>query len=490
MIAISSCFLFRPSDAGYLVPSKSLPNNTLPTPARQLGRRLGPLLLLAALVLLFTGCTGRNLGASDEGWSPVVAAEGMVYVGTIQGQVLALKECDSKSVRDRECDSVRDSGDPVKLLWTFPANPEDSIGGVYNSPVIGPELVYVAALNGTLYALDKRTGSLEWERSALPGETGEPAALVGGPVLSPNDDTVLVGSEDGNLYAYDAETGIPSRGFPFQTGGKIWSTPAVKDGVVYFGSHDKNVYAVDLSSGELKWESPFTTQGVVVARPLLFKNLVIIGSFDKNLYALRAENGIPVWGGQSIPGIQLFEGAGNWFWAGAVANESQIFAPAMDGKIYATDKNGELLWDEPSQLGSPIVSTPVLVHQRLVVATRDGQVNLLDVQNGRIISGLPRLPSEVKAPLSAPPPTSTPTPTPTPPPASRRAPRPTATPSPLDPANQAPSPVDQSDSVFIGTQDGIVYRLRVTGQRQNHLWCFDTEEKKMLAITECSAAKE
>ena len=67
---------------------------------------------MAALALLFTGCTGRNLGASDEGWSPVVAAEGMVYVGTIQGQVLALKECDSKSVKDRECDSVRDSGDP------------------------------------------------------------------------------------------------------------------------------------------------------------------------------------------------------------------------------------------------------------------------------------------------------------------------------------------------------------------------------------------
>ncbi len=446
MIAIFSYFFFRPSNNGSLVPSASLPANTLPKSARQPGRRLGALLLLAALALLTTGCNaGRNLGASDRGWSPVVAAEGMVYVGTVQGQVLALN----------------DNGSSVSLQWTFPSIEEDFIDGVYNSPVVGPDLVYVAALNGILYALTKDGGKdqgIGWSR--VVGNESERAALVGGPVLSPDGQIVLVGSEDGNLYAYDAKTGTPRNGFPFQTGGKIWSTPAVKDGVVYFGSRDKNIYAVDLRSGEEKWR--WETGGAVVAQPLLFKDLVVIGSFDKSLYALRAEDGTPVWGGQSFPGLQLFEGAGNWFWAGAVANNSSIFAPAMDGKVYAIDGNGNLRWEQ--QLGSPIVSTPVLVPLGLIVATRDGEVNRLDVDNG-IISGLPRLPSEVKAPLSAPP--------------------------AIDPANQDFSQVDQSDSVFIGTQDGIVYRLRVTsGQSENLLWCFDTEEKKMLSITECSSAKE
>ncbi len=146
MIAIFSFCFFRPFNTGSLVPSESLPADTLAIPARQLGRRLGMLLLLAALVLLFTGCTGRNLGASDQGWSPVVAADGMVYVGTIQGKVLALE----------------DSRSSVSLRWAFPANAEDTIGGVYNTPVVGPDLVYVAALDGTLYALDKRSGDLGW----------------------------------------------------------------------------------------------------------------------------------------------------------------------------------------------------------------------------------------------------------------------------------------------------------------------------------------
>ncbi len=443
MIAIVSYFFFHPGDNGALARSEILPAKTLAIPKRQLGRRLGALLLLAALPLLITACTGRNLGASDRGWSPVVAAEGTVYVGTIQGQVLALK----------------DNGNSVSLQWVFPANEEDSIGGVYNSPVVGPDLLYVAALNGTLFALDKRTGDVGW--SVVVGDADEPASLVGGPVLSPDNTIVVVGSEDGNLYAYDARSGSLRRGYPFEGAeDKIWSTPAIKDGVVYFGSHDKNVYAVDLRSGEEKWR--WETGGAVVARPLLFKDLVIIGSFDKNLYALRAEDGTPVWGGQSFPGLQLFEGAGNWFWAGAVANNSSIFAPAMDGKIYAIDGNGNLRWEQ--QLGSPIVSTPVLVPLGLIVATRDGEIKRLDVDNG-VISGLPRLPSEVKAPLSAV--------------------------TAIDPANPDLSQVDQSDSVFIGTQDGIVYRLRVTsGQSQNHLWCFDTEQKIQLANSECSATKE
>ena len=443
MKAIFSYFSFRPSNNGSLAPSESLPAPTPPLPARQLGRRLGALLLLAALSPLFAACTGRDLGASDEGWSPVVAAEGMVYVGTIKGQVLALK----------------DSGNAVSLQWTFPANEEDFIDGVYNSPVVGPDMVYVAALNGTLYALDKLTGILDW--SVVVGDVSAPASLVGGPVLSPDNTTVLVGSEDSNLYAYDAKTGSLRRGYPFEEPqDKIWSTPVVKDGVVYFGSHDKNVYAVDLRSGEEKWR--WETGGAVVARPLLFKDLVVIGSFDKALYALRADDGTPVWGGQSFPGLQLFEGAGNWFWAGAVANNSSIFAPAMDGKVYAIDGNGNLRWEQ--QLGSPIVSTPVLVPLGLIVATRDGEVNRLSPESG-LISGLPRLPSEVKAPLSA-----------------LEA---------IDPASQDFSQVDQSDSVFIGTQDGIVYRLRVTsGQSHNILWCFDTEQKIQLPISECSVAKE
>ena len=82
-------------------------------------------ILLIILAFSVTGCNaGRNLGAQDKGWSPVVASEGVVYVGSITGQVLALK----------------DDGRSVQLIWSFPENEDESIGGVYNPPVVGPEL--------------------------------------------------------------------------------------------------------------------------------------------------------------------------------------------------------------------------------------------------------------------------------------------------------------------------------------------------------------
>ena len=45
------------------------------------------------------------------------------------------------------------------------------------------------------------------------------------------------------MYALDATTGAKAWSFP--TGGRVFSSPAVADGVVYVGSEDFNVYALE-----------------------------------------------------------------------------------------------------------------------------------------------------------------------------------------------------------------------------------------------------
>ena len=406
------------------------------------------IILLISFGLATTGCNaGKNLGSQDRGWSPVVASDGMVYVGSVSGKVLALK----------------DDGRSVHLMWSFPENEDDSIGGVYNPPVVGPELLYVSALNGTLYALDKRTGQLDgvgW--SVIVGNPDNPSSLVSGAALSPDKSTVVVGSSDGNLYAYDARTGMLRSGYPFESPqDMIWSTPVIDHGVVYFGSHDHNIYAVDLASGTEKWRRE--TGGAVIASPLVFKNRIIVGSFDRKLYVLREEDGVPLWGDESpFPGMQTFSKADNWFWAGAVADNSTVFAANMDGNVYAVDNEGNLRWKQ--QLDAPIASTPVVMPTGLVVATKKGEVKRLDLYNGTV-NGLPRLTSEVRAPLSI---------------------TTTVNPNSIDFSRE-----DQSDSVYIGTHDGLIYRLRVnSNQNQSHLWCFDSKEQIQLANAECSASKE
>jgi outer membrane protein assembly factor BamB len=250
---------------------------------------------------------------------------------------------------------------------------------------------------------------------------------VSAPALDESRTVVMVGSEDHNLYAYDALTGAPLSWSPFTTGDKIWSTPIVRNSTIYFGSHDHNVYAVDLANGQEKWH--FAAEGAVVAQPLLFQDMIIIGSFDRKLYALNAEDGTLQWD---------FE-ADNWFWAGAVANNLTVFAPSMDGNIYALDSAGNLLWKH--QMGGPIVSTPVLLSQGLVVAAEQGQLSLLDpspegAEQGQVITALPDLQALVKAPLF---------------------------------------PLEDGDSVLVGAQDSTVRRIQITAG-QEVLWCFNTEQ--------------
>ena len=64
----------------------------------------------------------------------------------------------------------------------------------------------------------------------------------------------------------------------------------------------------------------------------------------------------------------------NWFWAGAVTDGRTIFAPSMDGNIYAVDGSGRVLWMH--DVGASIVSTPVMLPEGLVVAARDGTMTV------------------------------------------------------------------------------------------------------------------
>lgn len=310
--------------------------------------------------------------------------------------------------------------------------------GSYDIPAFGERLMYISGVDGYLYAIDREfkhgnrqdNEDLGWRQPV--GDEFDLKPLVAGPALHPDPDLpiIIVGSEDGKLYFYDADLGGNALG-SFTAAGKIWSTPVIKDGTVYFGSHDKNVYAVNVVDRTAEWK--FATGGPVAGRPLLFNDLVVVGSFDKNLYGLEAKSGDKRW---EIKGT-------NWFWAGAVANESTIFAPNMDGNIYAIDKEGKLLWKY--DLGSPIVSRPALVPNALVVAAKNGrQISLLDTNTSttnRLIDSEFVTNSEIKAPIFV-----------------------------------------HGNTIYVGTQDSTIIRLDIFTDRAGRpnleeAWCWDTKSE-------------
>ncbi|MEF8827254.1 MAG: PQQ-binding-like beta-propeller repeat protein, partial [Halapricum sp.] len=69
-----------------------------------------------------------------------------------------------------------------------------------------------------------------------------------------------------------------------ETDGGIRSSPAVADGVVYVGSNDGNVYALDADDGTERWT--FQTGQRVRSSPAVTSDAVYVGSADAYVYAI------------------------------------------------------------------------------------------------------------------------------------------------------------------------------------------------------------
>ena len=426
------------------------------------GSRIG---ILALWVLIATiamvGCTGRQLGGSVEGWSPVALSAAInpdeplvIYVvAKLSGDLKDLARSrgfDEDTFKDDENKVkvkalINDSSGTLRVKWSFPPlGSGTGIEGSLSPPAISDPLglIFVSTISGELFAIDTETGTVGengWNRQV----SADGAALIAGPALgrTENDsgqpiDVVVVGSENSNLYAFDATNGDPLSWSPF-TGAsdKIWSTPVINDGNIYFGSHDGSVYAVSLQSGEQLWK--FNIGSAVVAKPLIVDDMLIVGSFDKKLYAIDIRRNTR----GSDRKLWEFEGR-NWFWASAITDDTSIFAPSMDGNVYALDKTGQLQWSY--NMGTQIVATPGWVPEGLAVADKDGKIALLDtVQLLRDPTG-PYIPftnenirdAEVKVQLI---------------------------------------PIAYDNSVIVSAEDGRIWRFRIsTGLTQ--VWCFDASD--------------
>src|SRR5436309_11870262 len=155
---------------------------------------------------------------------------------------------------------VYDSPGPAQfkgVKWTFKTG-----GAIVASPVIADGIVYIASLDGHIFAIDQETGKEKWNfKSRMP--------IASTPTI--NSGNVYFVSSAGSLAALDAANGKPKWVFateferkfearnlhgypsPAQTIPDAWdiwtSSPAIANGKVYFGSGDGNVYAVTADTG-------------------------------------------------------------------------------------------------------------------------------------------------------------------------------------------------------------------------------------------------
>jgi outer membrane protein assembly factor BamB len=303
------------------------------------------LLLVVLLIVGVTvsGCYGRT---QTVGWSGAITADDTLFIASVDGNLIALNTSDGTR------------------RWGVPLG--TSSVAVYGTPAVVGDLVYVGGYNGKVYAISSSVGA---KRQVHPVDSNlQP--IVSGVVAA--GDSVYFGCSDGKVYALNAAELYEEWESP--TGGKIWSTPVVDGGTIYIGSFDKKLYALNAVDGSKKWE--FETGGAIVAPPLVYNNTVYVGSFDRHLYAVDANSGSLRWRSEVE--------AGKWYWAKPVAYNNVIYAPNLDGKVYILDANSGREVVGAVDLGSPISSSPVVVGDKVIIATEQGGVYSLDASNNQV----------------------------------------------------------------------------------------------------------
>jgi outer membrane protein assembly factor BamB len=150
---------------------------------------------------------------------------------------------------------------------------------IWGAPAVDDKQVYVGSMDQHVYALDRLTGALIWDRNMG-------AAVPGSVTLA--DGTVLVGGVAKKLTALRSDTGETI--WEKNLGQWVWGEAVVSNSVVYVGSLDGIVHALAVQDGAKIWDSA-QLDGAIRAGPAIAGNYLVIGTDTGSVYRIEMASG-------------------------------------------------------------------------------------------------------------------------------------------------------------------------------------------------------
>ncbi|MEY7849331.1 PQQ-binding-like beta-propeller repeat protein [Natrarchaeobius sp. A-rgal3] len=201
--------------------------------------------------------------------------------------------------------------------------------------------------------------------------TAELTGSAGSPVL--DRDTVFVGTDRGNLYALEADTG--RRRWVLETVEPTDSAPVVTRERVCFGTSGGTVRAADPATGDELWETdlpaPLTT-------PLSRSDGRLYAGHEDGLSALEAETGELVWTYETdapVAGTPAIDDDREW-------DGARVFVGTEDETAVAVDAEaGEECWTVPTD--GAVTGGPTVADGRVYVADDGGTLLALGGDTGQ-----------------------------------------------------------------------------------------------------------
>jgi outer membrane protein assembly factor BamB len=269
--------------------------------------------------------------------------------------------------------SPYDHRPPFRRLWKV-----DAHDTLEFPPSVGYGRVYLAQQKGLFFALDAKTGKVDWRKSLDRCAASSPTVgkgVVYQAYMHPVECLQDQAGANGFVVAWDADTGRER--WRFNTA-PVESSPLLKNGRLYFGSWDHNVYAVDAATGKKIWS--FGADDQVNTSAAYWRGRIFIASDGGTMYALSARTGRMLWSAQS----QTKFGSREFWYATPTVAYGRVYIGNTDGTMYVFGaKSGKLLWARP--LGTYVYGAAAVSNRRVFVGTYDGKFYALDAATGDTI---------------------------------------------------------------------------------------------------------
>jgi hypothetical protein len=166
-------------------------------------------------------------------------------------------------------------------------------------------------------------------------------------------------------------TGRPMRQWRFDTGGELYSSPVVANGLIYVGAKSGFVFALDLATSDVRWRVDLGDDIIIKSSPAVMDDRIIIAA-GYNLFALDPATGQQLW---KVSTPWLSESSPSF------AN-GRIYVASASSAVYAFEADtGKQAWSY--QADGLIKSSPAVAGDVLFVGSDDGKLYALSTKTGQ-----------------------------------------------------------------------------------------------------------
>jgi len=298
-------------------------------------------------------------------------------------------------------------------------------------PAIAYDKLFSASRDGDVIAFDQATGKKAWQvdLSNINDERGffdlrKSAQLAGG--LTTGLNKVFIGSENGEIFALDANTG--ELVWQSRVKGEIINKPAVDSGILVVNSASGILKAFDATSGEEIWKieqdvPALTLRGM--SEPVIASGGVLVGQANGDVSVYLLEKGQQGWsttvgeptGNTELERVIDVDSApvvfgdkiysvssrghlvsielrsGKILWKRQYSSYRQIsisgnsiFLTNNQGHVYSINRNDGLEQWSNLTMSNRGVTGPAIQNDYIVVGDFDGYLHWLDQDSGEIVA--------------------------------------------------------------------------------------------------------